>query len=110
MTHIVILQNLFTVKDCLKKIYNGILKNAQGSSKNVRFESEHNFRLCFVKLKLLLLAIEVKPDDGTDSKVLQVIWKLKKCRVTDICVKREREGGWSFRDSLSVCKEVQWAK
>ena len=72
-----------------KKNYNGILKNAQGSSKNVQFESEHNFRLCFVKLKLLLLAIEVKPDDGTDSKV----WKLKKCRVTDICVKREREGG-----------------
>ena len=27
------------------------------------------FRLCFVKLKLLLLAIEVKSDDGTDNKI-----------------------------------------
>ena len=26
-------------------------------------------RLCFVKLKLLLLAIEVKSDDGTDNKI-----------------------------------------
>lgn len=26
-------------------------------------------RLCFVKLKLLLLAIEVKTDDGTDNKI-----------------------------------------
>ena len=29
----------------------------------------HFFRLCFVKLKLLLLAIEVKSDDGTDNKI-----------------------------------------
>ena len=28
-----------------------------------------NFRLCFVKLKLLLLAIEVKTDDGNDNKI-----------------------------------------
>ena len=27
------------------------------------------FRLCFVKLKLLLLAIEVKTDDGNDNKI-----------------------------------------
>ena len=27
------------------------------------------FRLCFVKLKLLLLAIEVKGDDGNDNKI-----------------------------------------
>ena len=27
------------------------------------------FRLCFVKLKLLLLAIEVKADDGNDNKI-----------------------------------------
>ena len=27
------------------------------------------FRLCFVKLKLLLLAIEVKADEGTDNKI-----------------------------------------
>ena len=26
-------------------------------------------RLCFVKLKLLLLAIEVKPDEGGDTKI-----------------------------------------
>ena len=26
-------------------------------------------RLCFVKLKLLLLAIEVKGDDGNDNKI-----------------------------------------
>ena len=26
-------------------------------------------RLCFVKLKLLLLAIEVKPDEGSDTKI-----------------------------------------
>ena len=27
------------------------------------------FRLCFVKLKLLLLAIEEKPEDGGDPKI-----------------------------------------
>ena len=27
------------------------------------------YRLCFVKLKLLLLAIEVKSDDGNDNKI-----------------------------------------
>ena len=27
------------------------------------------YRLCFVKLKLLLLAIEVKSDEGNDSKI-----------------------------------------
>ena len=27
------------------------------------------YRLCFVKLKLLLLAIEVKADEGTDNKI-----------------------------------------
>ena len=27
------------------------------------------FRLCFVKLKLLLLALEVRPDDGGDTKI-----------------------------------------
>ena len=26
-------------------------------------------RLCFVKLKLLLLALEVRPDDGGDAKI-----------------------------------------
>ena len=26
-------------------------------------------RLCFVKLKLLLLAVEVRPDDGGDTKI-----------------------------------------
>ena len=28
-----------------------------------------SFRLCFVKLKLLLLALEVRPDDGGDTKI-----------------------------------------
>lgn len=28
-----------------------------------------HFRLCFSKLKLLLLAIEVKNEEGTDSKI-----------------------------------------
>lgn len=27
------------------------------------------FRLCFIKLKLLLLAIEMKIEDGSDSKI-----------------------------------------
>ena len=27
------------------------------------------FRTCFVKLKLLLLAIEIRPDDGSDRKI-----------------------------------------
>lgn len=29
----------------------------------------YGFRLCFTKLKLLLLAIEIKGEEGTDSKI-----------------------------------------
>ena len=32
-------------------------------------EPNETFRLCFVKLKLLLLALEVRPDDGGDTKI-----------------------------------------
>ena len=32
-------------------------------------ETSCYYRLCFVKLKLLLLAIEVKTDDGNDNKI-----------------------------------------
>ena len=31
--------------------------------------SSSGCRLCFVKLKLLLLALEVRPDDGADAKI-----------------------------------------
>lgn len=36
---------------------------------NLNLPSFTSFRLCFTKLKLLLLAIEIKGEDGRDSKI-----------------------------------------
>lgn len=36
---------------------------------HIKIDYSHTFRLCFTKLKLLLLAIEVKGSEGADTKI-----------------------------------------
>lgn len=48
---------------------NSVSRRSLLSKLNIYFFLFFFYRLCFVKLKLLLLAIEVKSDEGNDSKI-----------------------------------------